>query len=90
MTADDRDRLSWPEGLAGSLVTDTDAGGWAAIGGLRADDLIIDLDHTAITTTADLIRALAATPADQRRSAMAVRRGASSLILEIDRPSTTP
>lgn len=85
-TADDRERLGWGDGTAGALVADADAGGWGAVGGLRADDLVIELDGAAVTGCAELVRLLAAAP-PSRRSAVAVRRGAGTLILEIERPA---
>jgi serine protease Do len=84
---DDRERLGWPAGLAGALVTEVDAGGWGAVGGLRADDLVVAIDGSAVTGSADLQRLLAATPAGQRRSVLTVRRGAGTRILELERPA---
>lgn len=88
-TADDRERLGWSQETMGAMVGEADAGGWGAVGGLRSDDLVIDVDGAAINSCADLVRVLAATPAERQRSVVAIRRGISTVILEIERPSPT-
>ena len=50
----------WPENQQGVLVTEVTSGGWASIGGLHTDDLILSLNGRKITDTASFERVLAA------------------------------
>ncbi|MEK7413539.1 MAG: PDZ domain-containing protein, partial [Planctomycetota bacterium] len=86
-TYDDRRRLFLPSDLTGAFVVDADSGGWSAVGGLRADDVIVQVDGVSITSAADLKRVLAATPTSRRISAFTVQRGISTHIIEIERPA---
>ena len=86
-TYDDRRRLFLPSDLTGAFVVDAASCGWAAVGGLRADDVIVQVDGVSITSAADLKRVLAATPTSRRISAFTVQRGISTHIIEIERPA---
>lgn len=83
----DRRRLHLPDAARGALVVDADAGGWAAVGGLRADDLVVDVDGRAVAGADDLRQVLDGDPGARRRSAVTVRRGHLTAILEIERPT---
>ncbi len=48
----------WPENQQGVLVTEVTSGGWASIGGLHTDDLILSLNGRKVTDVASFERAL--------------------------------
>lgn len=72
----DKVRYKWAEGQKGVLVTEATSGGWANVGGLRVDDLILDMNGRAIDSIATFEAAskdlVAAKPAVVR---FFVRRG---------------
>jgi serine protease Do len=81
---DDRVRLQLPPGDQGVLVESAAPAGWAALGGLRADDVIKAADGTAITDLAGLKKAreLAGT-AGRDWWVLLVRRRGETLFVEI-------
>ena len=50
ITLTDKAENHWSKDQTGLLVTDVTAGGWAHIGGLHADDLIVSINGTKITS----------------------------------------
>ncbi len=50
----------WPESQQGVLVTEVTSGGWASIGGLHTDDLILSLNGQKVTDVAAFERVLPA------------------------------
>ncbi|MBX3465106.1 MAG: PDZ domain-containing protein [Planctomycetes bacterium] len=81
----DRANEPWPEGATGAVVTDCANGGWAAMSGLRAGDLIVRIDDTAITGPGDVARALEAARAQKRALvAFFVRRGTRTTFVFVE------
>ena len=72
----DRVDEPWPEGSTGAVVTECTNGGWAAMAGLRAGDLIQRVDGDVVAAPGDVSRLLeAARTAKRARIALFVRRG---------------
>ena len=82
---DDRVRLQLPTGLQGVLVESAVPAGWAALGGLRSDDVIEKAGDTPVTSIADLTRARdEATPSEKGWWVLLVRRRGQTLFVEIN------
>lgn len=80
----DRVKRRWSKDEAGALVSQVDVGGWAAVGGLRADDLIISVDGNPVHTVQDLEALLK--PVKEKKPhhlTFFVKRGVHTLFLEI-------
>jgi S1-C subfamily serine protease len=80
----DRVRRRWPKEEAGALVSQVDTGGWAAVGGLRADDLIMSVDGKPVTTVQELEVLLK--PVKEKKPhhlTFFVKRGVQTLFLEL-------
>lgn len=81
----DRIERRWPKDLAGALVTHVESGGWAAVAGLRAGDLVLAVDGQTIAGARDLEAALE--PLGKRavrRAALLVRRGIRTMFIEVE------
>jgi S1-C subfamily serine protease len=81
---DDRIRLQLTTAQTGALVESAIPAGWAALAGLRADDLIEAADGRPVTSLAEL-RASRAAAVDAKREwwVLRVRRRGQTLLVEI-------
>ena len=88
---DDRVRLQLPRTIAGVMVESAVPAGWAALGGLRADDVIEKADAVSVTSLADLARSREqAVNAKQPWWVLLVRRRGQTLFVEINlKPAQT-
>jgi serine protease Do len=74
-----------PEGLQGVLLQKVETGGWASLGGLHADDIVVNVDGKPTPAIADFKRALDQIRKDKpRRVLFFVRRGIHTLFCEIE------
>jgi len=81
----DRIQHRWKKDEAGVLVTETDQGGWAFVGGLRAEDLIQVVDGQRVSEVRELEAALAAAHQQQpKQIAFLVRRGVHTFFVELE------
>ncbi len=80
----DRVRRRWSKEEAGALVSQVDAGGWAAVGGLRPDDLIASVDGKPVRSAQEL-EALLRPVKDEKPHHLTffVKRGVRTLFLEL-------
>jgi serine protease Do len=82
---DDRVRLQLPTTTKGVFVESAVPAGWAALGGLRADDVIEMAGDTPVTTVAELTRAREqATASEKAWWVLLVRRRGQTLFVEIN------
>ena len=80
----DRIANRWPEEESGALVSQVDAGGWAAVAGLKARDLIKAVDHREVRGVRDLeARLEAAGDSKPTNIPLFVKRGIYTLFLEL-------
>ena len=89
---DDRVRLQLSIAQTGALVESAIPAGWAALAGLRADDLIEAADGRPVTSLAEL-RASRAAAVEARREwwVLRVRRRGQTLLVEISlKPALSP
>jgi len=80
----DRVKRRWPKDEAGALVSQVDAGGWAAVGGLRSDDLILSVDGKAVHNVKELEGLLR--PVKEKKPGhltFFVKRGVQTTFLEL-------
>ncbi len=80
----DRVKHRWPKEFAGALVSQVDAGGWAAVGGLRIDDLVLAVDGKTVRGVKELEAVLR--PLKARKPGEVtffVRRGVQTLFVEL-------
>ncbi|MGZ6071115.1 MAG: PDZ domain-containing protein, partial [Myxococcaceae bacterium] len=80
----DRVKHRWPKEIAGALVSQVDAGGWAAVGGLRIDDLVLAVDGNTVRGVKELEAVLR--PMKARKPGEVtffVRRGVQTLFVEV-------
>jgi serine protease Do len=81
----DRVEHRWAKDVAGALVVDVETGGWAAVGGLRPDDVVQALDGAPVASASDLEALLrAAHERRPRHISMLVKRGIHTLFIEIE------
>ena len=81
----DRIQRRWKKDEAGVLVTQADQGGWAAVGGLRAEDLIQAVDAQHVADTRDLEALLAKVHQNQpKQITFFVRRGVHTMFIELE------
>ena len=77
----DRVKRRWPKETTGALVSQVDAGGWASVGGLRSDDLVLAVDGKTVRDVKELERELK--PMKEKKPGEVVffvrRRGADGL-----------
>jgi serine protease Do len=82
---DDRVRLQLPTSATGVIVESAVPAGWAALGGLRSDDVIEKAGDTPITVVAELTRAREAAAASGKAWwVLLVRRRGQTLFVEIN------
>jgi serine protease Do len=88
---DDRVKLQLPVSAKGAIVESAAPAGWAALGGLRADDVIERAGDTPITNLADLTKAREqAVASDKSWWVLLVRRRGQTLFVEINlKPAKT-
>jgi serine protease Do len=80
------DRISnrWSEEETGAIVSQVDAGGWAAVAGLKARDLIKAVDYEEVKGVQDLEARLETVSGQKRRNIpLFVKRGIYTLFLEL-------
>jgi len=80
----DRVKRRWPKEEAGALISQVDVGGWAAVGGLRGDDLLVSVDGKAVRNVQELEALLKPVKEKKpRHLTFFVKRGVQTLFLEI-------
>ncbi|MCY3757956.1 MAG: PDZ domain-containing protein, partial [Acidobacteria bacterium] len=80
----DRIANRWSDEESGALVSQVDAGGWAAVAGLKARDLIKAVDHREVRGVQDLeARLEAAGDSKPTNIPLFVKRGIYTLFLEL-------
>ena len=85
LTYSDRLKRRIPDDLQGVLLQKVENGGWASLGGLRGNDLLISVDGKATTTVAELKSVLEKIRKDKPRHVVFfVRRGIHTLFCEIE------
>jgi serine protease Do len=80
----DRVKRRWPKETTGALVSQVDAGGWASVGGLRTDDLVLAVDGKTVRDVKELEKELK--PMKERKPAEVVffvRRGVQTAFVEV-------
>src|SRR5207237_8853524 len=81
----DRLRRRWAADQGGALVTQAEAGGWASVGGLREDDLIVAVDGQPVAQLDDLETQMnAAGKRKVKQIVLLVRRGVHTLFVELE------
>ncbi|MGA2496125.1 MAG: PDZ domain-containing protein [Tepidisphaeraceae bacterium] len=85
MVFDDRNRMKLDDGVAGVLVQQVEPAGWAALGGLGNNDVLISVNGKTTTNVGDLKSVLDRARKDKpRRLVFFIRRGISTKYLEIE------
>ena len=80
----DRFRRHLAEDFKAVLLTQVEAGGWASVGGLRSDDLVLAIDGQRIAQVSDLEAQLQAiAKRHPKQVVFLVRRGAHTLFVEL-------
>src|SRR5215470_6926713 len=80
----DRVKRRWPKETTGALVSQVDAGGWASVGGLRSDDLVLAVDGKPVRDVKELEKELK--PLKEKKPGevvLFVRRGLQTLFVEM-------
>ncbi|HEY3586656.1 MAG TPA: trypsin-like peptidase domain-containing protein [Myxococcaceae bacterium] len=80
----DRVKRRWAKETAGALVSQVDAGGWALVGGLRTDDLVLAVDGKTVRDVKELEKELK--PIKEKKPGevvLFVRRGLQTLYVEL-------
>jgi serine protease Do len=80
----DRVKRRWPQDTSGALISQVDAGGWASVGGLRADDLVLAVDGKTVRDVKELEKVLR--PLKEKKPddvVFFVRRGVQTLFVEL-------
>lgn len=85
LTVQDRLEESLEDGVHGALVTGVENGGWAALAQLAVGDVILSIDGQPMAGVQDLEQRMARiAEARPRRVVVLVRRGVSTLFLELE------
>lgn len=85
LTLQDRLDERLEDDVRGALVTGVESGGWAALAQLAVGDVILSIDGASVTGVRDLEERMARiTDARPRRVVVLVRRGVSTLFLELE------
>ena len=85
MVFDDRNRMKLDDSVAGVLVQQVEPAGWAALGGLGNNDVLISVNGKTTTNVGDLKSVLDQARKDKpRRLVFFIRRGISTKYLEIE------
>ena len=75
----------WAELESGAMITQVDSGGWAAVGGLRAGDLIKAVNHKVVGNVKDLqLQIEVAESKKIRNLVFFVKRGIHTLFVELE------
>ena len=75
----------WKELESGAMITQVDSGGWAAVAGLRAGDLIKAVNHKVVDTVRDLqLKIEMAESKKNRNIVFFVKRGIHTLFVELE------
>jgi S1-C subfamily serine protease len=80
----DRVKRRWPKETTGALVSQVDPGGWASVGGLRTEDLVLAVDGKTVRDLKELEQTLR--PMKEKKPAAVVffvRRGVQTLFVEM-------
>src|SRR4029453_4965607 len=80
----DRVKRRWPKETTGALVSQVDPGGWASVGGLRTDDLVLAVDGKTVRDVKELEQMLR--PMKERKPdevVFFVRRGVQTLFVGV-------
>ncbi len=80
----DRVKRRWPKETTGALVSQVDAGGWASVGGLRTDDLVLAVDGKTVRDVKELEKELK--PMKEKKPGEVVffvRRGVQTVFVEV-------
>ena len=80
----DRVKRRWEKETTGALVSQVDAGGWASVGGLRTDDLVLAVDGKTVRDVKELEKELK--PVKEKKPGevvLFVRRGLQTLFVEM-------
>ena len=80
----DRVKRRWPKETTGALVSQVDAGGWASVGGLRTDDLVLAVDGKTVRDVKELEKELR--PMKEKKPGEVVffvRRGVQTVFVEV-------
>jgi serine protease Do len=84
ITQDDRLKRKLADTEKGALLTQVDLGGWAAVGGLRNDDIVQAVDGQPVASLADLERLMKALKDTQPKQVVFfVRRGITTSFVEV-------
>lgn len=76
LTFFDRDENRWPDDLQGVVVENVDGVGWAGLGGLRPEDLIVEIADEKVTSLAAFRKIMKSISAEKPDSVeVLVRRG---------------
>jgi serine protease Do len=85
LTYQDRISQQLPASLHGVIVTKVENGGWASLGGLRPDDIVLEVDGKLVASIDELKPLLAAIRREKpRRVVFLIRRGIHSRFCEIE------
>ncbi len=85
LSRDDRSRKHLDEATCGVLVTSVTASGWAALGGLQADDILLQVDGEAVDSIPALKSRLAKIEKERPDQVVFfVRRGIVTRYLEVE------
>jgi len=80
----DRVKRRWPQDTSGALISQVDAGGWASVGGLRADDLVLAVDGKTVRDVKELEKVLRPLKGKKPDDVVFfVRRGVQTLFVEL-------
>ena len=80
----DRVRRHLADNFQAVLLTQVESGGWASVGGLRGDDLVLSVDGQRITQIADIEAQMqAVAKRHPKQVVFLVRRGAHTLFVEL-------
>jgi S1-C subfamily serine protease len=85
LTYQDRIVQQLPAALHGVIITKVENGGWASLGGLRTDDIVLEVDGKPIDSIDELKTILSQIRKDKpRRTVFLIRRGIHSRFCEIE------
>jgi serine protease Do len=81
----DRVQRRWSKEQGGAVITQVEGGGWAAVGGLHQDDLVLAVDGKDVAGLPELAAQLkAARERKSKRITLLVRRGVHTLFVELE------
>jgi S1-C subfamily serine protease len=81
----DRVRHRWAKEQNGALISEIDSGGWAQVGGLQNEDLILSIDGQPVTNITDLEAQMKTLREKKpKRTTFFVRRGITTSYVELE------